>query len=298
MISRATPMLAAIGRHRDEGAVERALIGLLLLLPSLLLLFALYLLPLAVVLSRSFTDPSLGWQNYTALWQSRGFRNILNNTFQIAAWTTIICLLLGYPFAYQVTRMRPRLARIVLLLCLIPFFTAILARLYAWTIILGDAGILNTYLLRTHLIHAPLGLLFTRTAVIVGMIHVMLPYMVVVLYSTMSGIDRTLLDASRSLGAGAFSTFWRVFLPLSLPGVYAGSLLVFIISLGFFITPAVLGGAHDVTIATYVRQQIGVLDWGTATAMCVVLLVITCVLFFFFNRLFGTDRLLTGGIRK
>jgi ABC-type spermidine/putrescine transport system permease subunit I len=251
-----------------------------------------------VVLSRSFTEPSLSWDNYTALWQSRAFRNILNNTFQIAIWTTIVCLVLGYPFAYQVTRMSPRVARVVLLLCLIPFFTAILARLYAWTIILGDAGILNSYLLRTGIVHEPLNLLFTRTAVIVGMVHVMLPYMILVLYSTMSGIDRSLVDASRSLGATSFATFRRVFLPLSMPGVYAGTLLVFIISLGFFITPAILGGAHDVTIATFVRQQIGVLDWSAATAMCVALLAITCVLFYFFNRLFGADRLLTGGLRK
>jgi ABC-type spermidine/putrescine transport system permease subunit I len=289
---------AAVTRSRDPAAVSRALTGLLLLLPSLLLLVAVYLVPLAIVLSRSFTDPSPGWENYTALVQSRAFRNILNNTFQIAAWTTAICLVLGYPFAYQLTRLRPPLARVVLLLCLIPFFTAILARLYAWTIILGDAGILNSYLLRLHLIHQPLSLLFTRTAVVVGMVHVMLPYMILVLYSTMSGIDRSLVDAARSLGAGGFSAFWRVFLPLSMPGVYAGGLLVFIISLGFFITPAVLGGGHDVTIATFVRQQIGVLDWGAATAMCVVLLLVTCVLFFFFNRLYGADRLLTGGTRR
>jgi putative spermidine/putrescine transport system permease protein len=291
-------MPAVVSQARDPAAFSRALIGLLLLLPSLLLLVALFLAPLAVVLSHSFTDPSLGWQNYLALGQSRAFRNILNNTFQIAAWTTAICLLLGYPFAYQLTRMPPRLTRVVLLLCLIPLFTAILARLYAWTIILGDAGILNSYLLRIHVIHQPLSLLFTRTAVTIGMVHVMLPYMILVLYSSMSGIDRALLDAARSLGASGFSAFWRVFLPLSMPGVYAGALLVFIISLGFFITPAVLGGGHDVTIATFVRQQIGVLDWGAATAMCVVLLLITCVLFFFFNRLFGADRLLTGGTRR
>jgi ABC-type spermidine/putrescine transport system permease subunit I len=289
---------AALTRSRDPAAFSRALTGLLLLLPSLLLLVAVYLAPLAVVLSRSFTDPVTGWENYLALGQSRAFRNILNNTFQIAAWTTAICLALGYPFAYQLTRMRPALARVVLLLCLVPFFTAILARLYAWTIILGDAGILNTYLLRLHLIHQPLSLLFTRTAVVIGMVHVMLPYMILVLYSTMSGIDRSLLEAARSLGAGAFAAFWRVFLPLSMPGVYAGGLLVFIISLGFFITPAVLGGGHDVTIATFVRQQIGVLDWGAATAMCVVLLALTCVLFYFFNRLYGADRLLTGGTRR
>lgn len=289
---------AAVAARREQGAYLRTLIGLLLLLPSLVLLLALYLIPLAIVLSRSFTEPSVGFENYAALWQSRAFRNIMSNTFQIAIATTLICLCVGYPFAYQVSRIPPWLARVVLLLCLVPFFTAILARLYAWTIILGDAGILNSYLLRTGILHEPLNLLFTRNAVVVGMVHVMLPYMILVLYSTMARIDRTLIEASRSLGAGAFATFWRVFLPLSMPGVYAGTLLVFIISLGFFITPAVLGGAHDVTIATFVRQEIGVLDWSAASAMSVVLLLVTVILFFFFNRLFGTDRLLTGGLRQ
>src|SRR5439155_3174917 len=164
------------------------------------LLVVVYLIPLAVVLSRSFTQPTLGWENYVALWQLGAFRNILINTIQIAFWTTLLCLVLGYPFSYHVSRLPARVAQAVLVLCLIPFFTAIIARLYAWAIILGDAGILNSFLERIGLIQDPLNLLFTRSAVIVGMVHVMLPYMILVLYSTMIGIDRSLLDASRSLG--------------------------------------------------------------------------------------------------
>lgn len=292
------PEALEIPRARVLLPSPRTLTGVLLLLPSLLLLLVLFVFPLAVVLSRSFTDPTFGIANYTALWRSRAFRNILANTFEIAAWTTAICLALGYPFAYQLSRLPRRWGQALLGLCLVPFFTAILARLYAWTLILGDAGVLNTYLLRWGLVAHPLALLFNRIGVIIGMVHVMLPYMVIVLYSTMVGIDRGLLDAAQSLGAGPFSAFRRVFLPLSLPGTYAGTLLVFIISLGFFVTPAVLGGGRDVTIATFVRQEIGVLDWGAAMAMSMVLLLVTGGLFLVLDRVFGTERLLVGGMRR
>jgi putative spermidine/putrescine transport system permease protein len=276
----------------------RGLSGLLLLLPTLLLLFAIFLYPLAVVLSKSFTDPHPGFANYVSLWRSTAFRNILINTFEIAAWTTAICLLVGYPFSYKLARLPKRWAQPLLGLCMVPFFTAILARLYAWTIILGDAGVINSYLMHWGVIQHPMSLLFNRLGVIIGMVHVMLPYMVIVLYSQMVGIDRSLIDAATSLGASPFAAFRRVFLPLSMPGTYAGTLLVFIISLGFFVTPAVLGGGRDVTIATFVRQEIGVLDWGAATAMSMVLLVVTVGLFFVLDRIFGTERLLVGGLRK
>jgi putative spermidine/putrescine transport system permease protein len=269
-----------------------------LLAPTLLLLLVFFVYPLVVVLSRSFTEPSFGLENYTALWESRAFRAVMRNTFVIAAWTTVISLVLAYPVAYKLATLPTRWARVLLVLTLVPLFTAILARLYAWTILLGNQGTVNDVLVATGITDSPVDLLFTRTAVVVGMVHVMLPYMILVLYSTMVGIDRSLLDAARSLGASRLQTFRRVFLPLSMPGVYAGCLLVFILSLGFFITPAVLGGPGDLTIATFVQQQVAILKWGAATAMSVVLVVVTLILFVFFDRLFGTERLLTGGVRK
>jgi putative spermidine/putrescine transport system permease protein len=270
----------------------------LLLAPTLLLLLVFFVYPLVVVLSRSFTDPSFGLENYTALWESRAFRAVMRNTFVIAAWTTVISLVLAYPVAYKLATLPARWARVLLVLTLVPLFTAILARLYAWTILLGNQGMVNDVLVATGITDSPVDLLFTRTAVVVGMVHVMLPYMILVLYSTMVGIDRSLLDAARSLGASRLQAFRWVFLPLSMPGVYAGCLLVFILSLGFFITPAVLGGPGDLTIATFVQQEVAILKWGAATAMSVVLVVVTLILFIFFDRLFGTERLLTGGVRK
>ena len=174
---------------------------------------------------------------------------------------------------------------------------AILARLYAWTAILGRRGIINDWLIEANLIDEPIDLLFNRTAVIIGMVHILLPFMIIILYSTMIAIDRELQDAARSLGASGFQTFRRVFLPLSMPGVYAGVLLVFIISLGFFITPAVLGGGGDITIAIFVQQQVSILNWGVASAMSMVLLVVTIILFFVFNRLFGGERMVAGALR-
>jgi putative spermidine/putrescine transport system permease protein len=270
----------------------------ILLAPTLLLLLAFFAYPLVVVLSRSFTDPSFGFDNYVALWESRAFRAVMRNTFVIAAWTTVISLALAYPVAYKLATMPPRWARVFLVLMMVPLFTAILARLYAWTVLLGNQGVVNDALVATGITDSPVDLLFTRTAVVVGMVHVMLPYMILVLYSTMVGIDRSLVDAARSLGASRLQSFWRVFLPLSMPGVYAGCLLVFILSLGFFITPAVLGGPGDLTIATFVQQEVAILKWGAATAMSVVLVFLTLILFVFFDRLFGTERLLTGGVRK
>jgi putative spermidine/putrescine transport system permease protein len=234
------------------------------------------------------------FDNYRQLWESVAFRRIIRMTFEIALYTTIACLLLGYAFAYKLSLMPRARANFFLLLCLVPFWTAILARLYAWTILLGRRGIINDWFQKTGLIDRPLDLLFSRDAVIIGMVHVMLPYMILVMYSTMISIDRTLLDAAKSLGASGFETFRRVFLPLTMPGVYAGSVLVFIISLGFFITPAVLGGGKVTTISMFIQDKVRISDWGVATAMGAVLLAITLALFFVFNRLFGTERLITG----
>ena len=152
-------------------------------------------------------------------------------------------------------------------------------------------------MIEANLIDEPIDLLFNRTAVIIGMVHILLPFMIIILYSTMIAIDRELQDAARSLGASGFQTFQRVFLPLSMPGVYAGVLLVFIISLGLFITPAVLGGGGDITIAIFVQQQVSILNWGVASAMSMVLLVVTIILFFVFNRLFGGERMVAGALR-
>ena len=279
-------------------AARNAFKGAFLLLPISFFLIVFYIYPVADVLLRSFTVPTLGLQNYVTLWQAPANVAMIRNSFSIAFWTTLFCLLIGYPYTYHIASLRPEIARVFVFLSFAPLFTALLARLYAWTVILGRHGIINDALLSLGIIDRPLNLLFTPVAVIIGTVHVLLPYMVMVLYSVMRGIDRGLLDASRTLGAGTWQTFRRVYLPLSMRGVYAGTLLVFIVSLGFFITPAVLGSGEQITMAVYIEQQVNILNWGTASAMAMVLLVVTVVLFLIFDRTFGAQRLITGGTRK
>jgi ABC-type spermidine/putrescine transport system permease subunit I len=273
-------------------------LGLALLAPALLILLVVFLYPVLAILARSVTVPEPGFQNYVALWSVRANVLIIGKTFSVALWTTIVCLVVAYPFAYYVAQQPKEKARLLLFLSLAPLFTAILARLYAWTVILGRRGVINESLLALGIIDRPLNLLFTPLAVTIGMVHVLLPYMILVLYSVMVKIDGSALEASRTLGANGFQTFRRVFLPLSMRGVYAGSLLVFIVALGFFITPAVLAGGDHLTVAVYIEQQISTLRWGTASAMATILLVASIAIFLVFDRLFGTKTLLTGGTRK
>ena len=268
----------------------------MLLGPAAVLILGLYIYPLILVLSRSVTEPHFGLGNYAALWQSAAFRNIMRNTFEIALYTTAGCLAMAFPLAYRIVTLPPRWGHLLLALVLLPFFTAILAKLYAWTIILGTNGVINNGLKSAGL--PEVSLLFNRTAVVIGTVHYLLPFMTLVLYSVMRNIDQTLMQAARSLGATRAYAFRKVYLPLTLPGVYAGSLIVFILALGFFLTPAVLGGGGDVTIATFVQQQVAVLQWATAAAMSVVLLLVTLILFYLFSRVYSVDRLVTGGVRR
>lgn len=270
----------------------------LLLVPAVAGIVVLLLIPLAAVLARSFTDPQPGWQNFTALWHTKGYRNIVLNSFEISAWTAGLCLLIGYPVAYRLTTLPLSLARLGLGIVMVPLFTSLLARLYAWTLILADAGLLNNALRAVGYSGEPVHLLFTRSGVVIGTVYMLLPYMILILYSTMRSIDPILLEAARSLGAKPLSLFFRVFLPMTAPGIYAGLLIVFIMSLGYYFTPTVLGAGADVTVSTFIIQQVSVLAWGPAAAMAVVLLCATVVLYAAFDWIFPIERMVVGGIRK
>lgn len=274
------------------------LFGVLLLAPCVLLVVIFFAAPLVGVFVRSVTDPAIGLSNYVEIFTSKAFRSILTLTFEIAAITTVGCLLLGFPLAWYVNTLPPKRGRLLLILSTAPLWVAILARLYAWTVILGRRGLINESLTAVGLIDEPLDLLFNSRAVIVGMVHVMLPFMVLVLNSAMRNVDPALMSAAESLGAKPRQVFWRVFLPLIGPGVIAGSLLVLIMSLGFFILPAVLGGGGDITIPIYVQTQIRLFKWGVASAMSMVLLLATLVLFAILTRVFDPKRIIVGGTRK
>jgi putative spermidine/putrescine transport system permease protein len=265
-----------------------------LLAPSLVLILILFAYPLVRLTIQSFTQPSLGWGNYVSVVADPVEWRIIRTTVVIAAECTLASLLLAYPVAFLLGSLPRRRANLLLVLVLLPFWTSLLVRMYAWMVLLGRQGVINSLLLNSHVTRDSIPMLYDRFAVIVGMTHYLLPFMVLSLYSTMVGIDPTLLQAARSMGSSALQAFSRVYFPLSLPGVYAGCLLVFILAVGFYVTPALLGGPHDTTIAVYIQQRVELLAWGQATAMAVILLVLVVVLFALYDRLLGFERLFRG----
>jgi ABC-type spermidine/putrescine transport system permease subunit I len=271
-----------------------SLVGTALVLPALLLILGLFLLPFGRLLVLSVTDPHPSLDNYTQVIRDPTLWRIILATVEIAAVSTMAALALGYPLAAWLASLPRVAARILIIIVLLPFWTSILVRIYAWMVLLGREGVVNNALITAHLTNQPLPLLYSRFSVVIGMVHFLLPFMVLSLYSTMIGIDRTFLEASRTMGASAVQTFMRVYFPLSLPGVYAGCLLVFILGLGFYVTPALLGGPHDTTIAVYIQQQIEYLNWNQGTAMAAVLIALVVVLFVIYDRLLGFERLFSG----
>jgi putative spermidine/putrescine transport system permease protein len=278
---------AAGGRSRPS---LRGLAGnrwSLLVLPAVVFLAVFFLAPLVTMSLRSVTDPQdAGLSNYARFFADEAYLRVLINTFWIALVSTVTCLVVGYPFAYLMTVVSGRVAGLLLIAVLLPFWSSLLVRTFAWQVILRDTGIINRFLLDLGLISSPLTLIRTTLGVILGMSHILLPFMVLPLYAVMRRIDPEYGRAAANLGAPPMSAFLRVFVPLSLPGVVAGCLLVFVLALGFYITPALLGGLHDQMISQLIVQQIQQrLDWGFGTAMSVVLMVITLVILFIASRL-------------
>lgn len=295
----ASPDGAGANRRRLANRVSTRLLALrtdptkLWLVPAALVFFFLYFLPLAKLLTRSFYENGFTLKYYAHAFGEPIYRLAFLTTFRMAALVTVACLLLGYPIAYLMRRMRPPYQYIVLAIVLIPFWTSVLVRSYAFIALLSRAGIVNTTLLGLGVIDAPLPLIYNEIGVIIGMTYVLLPMMVLTIYSSMHGIDDRLLAASESLGARPLVTFYRVFLPLSMPGVLTGSILVLITGIGFFITPALLGGGRVPMLATMIDSQMhGVLNWGLGSALSAMLLTATIAVFIVFDKLVGMESLL------
>ncbi|MBW2058427.1 MAG: ABC transporter permease [Deltaproteobacteria bacterium] len=268
---------------------------LLLLLGPVLLLLTFYAYPIARMLTISFFDPDFTLKHYMHFFKIPAYSRVLVETFKMAASVTVFCLVLGYPVAYLLANIPPRVRNLLMILVILPFMTAILVRTYAWMVILGRNGLVNQFLIKSGITSSPLKLMHNLFGVYVGMVQILLPFMIFPLYSVMVGIDKGLMKAAENLGANPVQVFLRIFLPLSLPGVGGGGLLVFIIALGFFITPALLGGVSDVMISMFIETQVNtLLNWGFASAMSVILLIITLVLFSVYTRYFGVDRTFGG----
>lgn len=275
---------------------QAALFGLLL--PALLLLLVLFVYPILQLLVTSVYDQGIiSLEHYRRIVQVDVYLRVMRTTFTIALQVTAICLVLGYPLAYFLSTLRARTARLLLILVLIPFWTSILVRTYAWMVLLQRQGVVNRWLLELGLIDEPLRMMYNRIGVLVGMVHVLLPFMVLPAFAVMRGIDRDLIRAAQNLGATPLQAFLRIFFPLSLPGVAAGSLLVFILALGFFITPALMGGRTDIMIAQLMEDQIRTqLNFPFAAALGTVLLAVTLVIFVIYNRLLGLDKIFGGDV--
>src|SRR5581483_4528712 len=213
---------------------------LLLLAPALLFLALFFLYPLLCILLRRVYRAGFTLEAYRQIVRVPVYLRVLGLTFRTAAVVTAACLLLGYPLAYVLVGVRPRLARLLTIVVVLPFFTSIIVRTYAWMVLLGRKGLVNQWLVALGLAPAPLPLLYNQAGVVIGMTYVLLPFMVLTLFSVMRSIDPTLVRAAHGLGASRIQAFARVFLPLSWPGIAGGALLVFILALGFFITPALM----------------------------------------------------------
>ncbi|GLW96113.1 ABC transporter permease [Microtetraspora sp. NBRC 16547] len=266
----ARPVTKGRAAAREPGARRPAL----LILPALIALAVFFLYPLAVVGWNAFTDPEPGLGNFTWFFSEPANIATLVRTFTTALWVTLVSLVLSYPYAYAMTVAGTRVRAALMMLVLLPFWTSLMVRTFAWVILLQDTGVINQILGAVGL--GPFSLIRTQTGVIIGMVQLLMPFMVLPLYAVMSGIDKRLLPAARSLGARPATAFVTVYMPLSLPGVSAGCLTVFISALGFYITPALLGSPTDALISQQIFTQVnGLLKWGRGGAMGVILLGLT-----------------------
>lgn len=266
-----------------------------LVLPLVVFLLVVFIAPLVSILARSFTDPTTGLGNYADFLGSPVYLDVLGNTFRISGLVTLVTLVLGFPYAYLMTLAPPFWRGVLLVAVLVPFWTSLLVRTFAWVLMLGDTGVVNETLTSLGLVDEPVDLIRNQTGVLIGMVQVMLPYAVLPLYATMRQIDRRLVQAAEGLGARPISAFWRVYAPLTAPGVAASGLLVFISSIGFYVTPALLGGPKDMMIGELIVQQLSaVLRWGFASALAVILLVVTGVLLLLVSRIVNVGRFMGG----
>ncbi|MCW2690744.1 MAG: transporter permease [Mycobacterium sp.] len=270
------PQAASVSAARRTARNEKwARVGLLT--PGGLLLIGVFLVPLGIMVWYVFTDPGPGLGNLAWYLGDPVQRTVLLRTFTTALTVTVICIVLGYPYACAMVAVGPRVRAVLTLLVVVPFWTSLMVRTFAWIILLQDSGPVYGALVAVGLGH--IHLIRTNLGVVIGMSQILLPFFVLPLYAVMRNIDRRLVLASSSLGAKPFVSFFRVWLPLSLPGIAAGGLITFISSLGFYVTPALLGSPSNALISQQIFTQVSsLLQWGRGGAMGAVLLVITLII--------------------
>ena len=264
-----------------------------LTLPYLVLVGAMIIIPIGWLFFLSFIgrDGSFSFENYERMLNSKAYIRIFITTFKISILTTIFCALLGYPLAYFMSQISRKWANICMIGVLIPFWTSLLVRTYAWLVLLQKKGLVNNVAVDLGLISEPIKFVHNTSGTLIGMVHIMLPFLILPLYANMRSIDPHCEKAASSLGATPTRAFWTVFFPLSIPGLLAGLLIVFVLCLGFYVTPAVLGGGKVIMAAMKISSNIELyFSWGAASALGVVLLVVTMLILFIASKMVSLDQ--------
>ncbi|PQV47659.1 ABC transporter permease [Paraburkholderia sp. BL21I4N1] len=285
----AHPPATSPRRHRDWRNMR-------LLIPALLLLVIFFMLPVLSLLLRSILEPTLGLQNYQQLLGSSTYLRVFGNTFLVATVVTVVTVAIGFPTAWLLAIAPRRLSSLLFSILLLSMWTNLLARTFAWMVLLQSTGPINRMLMAIGLIHEPLALVNNLVGVTIGMTYIMLPFLVMPLHATLRSIDPSTLRAAAVCGASRWQAFWRILVPLAMPGIASGALMVFVMALGYFVTPALLGGAQYMMLAELVAQLVQqMLNWGLAGAAAFVLLAVTLLLYALQLRFTGGARAAAGG---
>ena len=267
----------------------------MLLVPSVIYILVFLIVPMfnMLILSLKGQDGTLSFENYAYVLTNPVIRNVFAETLRISLIVMIICLVLGYPVAYIMTVCSRKMNQLITLCIMIPFWTSLLVRTYAWMILLQQKGVVNQWLLSTGIIGGPVKLMYNTTGLVIGMVHVMLPYMILSLYSVMDGIDRSLITASSNLGANGMITFFKIYLPLSMNGVISGCVLVFVLNLGFYILPALMGGSNNIMVSQVIAEYVNkMLNWNLAAALSFILLLGTLLIVGVSRKVFKIEKLM------
>jgi len=289
---------AVMSRGRKVGAKrQKAVDPGFLLLPLLVLLLLVFVAPTLWFFFNSLRETGQSLPEVMRAIQSVLFSSTIRDAIIKTNWislvVTLVALVIAYPIAYAMSRSRGLALTLMVICIVLPYFTSIIVRTYSWMVILGRNGLVNEVLLQLGLISSPLQLMYNTSGVVIGMTYVLLPYLVLTLYASMKSIDDRLLHAARSLGASGFYTFRRIYLPLTLHGVFSGCLIVFILSIGFFITPALMGGPQDMMIAMLIEREVELtLNWPLASIMSLFLLAITLVLYAVYYRFSNLQKMM------
>lgn len=288
--------LNASGLRRDERRERWKLYGLAS--PAILIVLVILVIPVGWLFYVSFigADGTFSMENYERMIKRRSYARIFQTTFEVSLITTGLCILIGYPLAYFMSQLPLKWANLCLVTVLLPFWTSLLVRTYAWLVLLQRQGLVNDWGISLGFWEEPIKMVHNLSGTLIGMVHIMLPFLILPVYGAMRAIDRDYMKAASNLGASPTRAFWTVFFPLSTPGLFAGALMVFILCLGFFVTPAVLGGGKVILVSMQIVSNIELfVNWGAASALGVVLLGLTVGALWIASRFVRLEQMTGGG---